>query len=126
MNPEVRAALAHGHVVDITTTGRRTGQLRRVEIVFHNIDGRLIITGMPVAERKRAWLSNLETDPRLNLHLKGAVKADLAATARVVTDNSERRSIATWVATHAWHGQDVDAMTAFSPMIEVTIDDLAA
>ena len=126
MNTEVRAALTHGHVVDITTTGRRTGQQRRVEIVFHNIDGRLIITGMPVADRKRGWLSNLETDPRLTLHLKGPVQADLAATARVITDDAERRSIAVWVARHAWRGQDADAMTAFSPMIEVTIDDLAA
>jgi deazaflavin-dependent oxidoreductase (nitroreductase family) len=126
MNTNVRAALAHGHVVDITTTGRKTGQQRRIEIVFHNIDGRLIITGMPVADRKRGWLSNLETDPRLTLHLKGTVQSDLAARARVITDDSDRRSIAAWVAAHAWHGQDVDAMTAFSPMIEVTIDDLAA
>ena len=87
MNTEVRAALAHGHVVDITTTGRRTGHQRRIEIVFHNIDGRLIITGMPVAERKRAWLSNLESNPHLTLHLKGSVQADVPATARVITDN---------------------------------------
>jgi hypothetical protein len=27
---------------------------------------------------------------------------------------------------NAWNGMDVDAMTAYSPMIEVTIQDLAA
>ena len=126
MNDAIRASLANGHVIDITTTGRKTGERRRVEIVFHNIDGRLVITGMPVSDRKRGWLVNLESDPHLTLHLKGSIHADLPATARVISDESERRSIAAWVATHAWHGQDVDAMAAFSPMIEVTIDDLAA
>lgn len=126
MNPAIRASLANGHTIDVTTTGRKTGQQRRIEIVFHNIDGSLIITGMPRSDRKRAWLFNLESDPRLTLHLKGSVQADVPATARVITDEAERRSIAAWVVTHAWHGQDADAMTAWSPMIEVTIDDLAA
>ena len=126
MNDQIRASLATGHVIDITTTGRKTGEPRRVEIVFHNIDGRLIITGMPRADRKRAWLANLEADPNLTFHLKGSVQADLPATARVITDMSERRLIAEWVSANAWKGQDADAMTAYSPMIEVTILDLAA
>ena len=126
MNDQIRASLVTGHVIDITTTGRKTGEPRRVEIVFHNIDGRLIITGMPRADRKRAWLANLEADPNLTFHLKGSVQADLPATARVITDMSERRLIAEWVSAHAWKGQDADAMTAYSPMIEVTVEDLAA
>ena len=126
MNDQIRTSLARGHVIDITTTGRRTGQPRRIEIVFHNIDGRLIITGMPQAQRRRAWLVNLEADPSLTFHLKGAVQADLPAIARVITDEAERRSIAEWVAANAWHGQDATAMAGHSPMIEVTIADLAA
>jgi deazaflavin-dependent oxidoreductase (nitroreductase family) len=120
----IRRSLARGHTIDITTTGRRTGQPRRLEIVFHKIDGRLIITGSPRADRKRAWLLNLETDPHLTFHLKGAVHADLPATARVITDDAERRAIAEWVTTNAWRNQDPLAMTAYSPMIEVTITDL--
>jgi deazaflavin-dependent oxidoreductase (nitroreductase family) len=127
MNDHIRRSLARGHRIDITTTGRRTGLARRIEIVFHNIDGRLIITGSPRAERKRAWLLNLETDPRLVFHLKrGTNRADLPATARVIEDETERRSIAEWVVTNAWPGMDVDAITAHSPMIEVTLADLAA
>jgi len=126
MNPEIRASLAKGHVIDITTTGRTSGEPRRIEIVFHNLDGRLIITGMPRADGQRAWLLNLEADPNLTLHLKDSVQADLSATARVITDTSERRLIAEWVSANAWRGQDVDAMTAYSPMIEVTVEDLAA
>ena len=49
MNEQVRRALAKGHVIDITTIGRRSGEPRRIEIVFHNFGGRLYITGMPRA-----------------------------------------------------------------------------
>ena len=88
MNEKISASLAHGHTIDITTTGRRTGLPRRIEIVFHNMDGRLIITGTPRSDHKRAWLYNLEADPSLTFHLKGSVDADLPATARVITDPS--------------------------------------
>lgn len=126
MDDRIRRALSRGHLIDITTTGRKSGEARRIEIVFHNIDGRLIITGMPRADRKRAWLHNLEADPRLTLHLKGAVTADLPATARVITDPTDRRAIAEWVTTHAWRNYDPVAIAAHSPMIEVTLAELAA
>ena len=125
MDRTIHDALARGHVIDITTTGRTTGEPRRVEIVFHNIDGRIYITGMPVAGRTRAWLRNLERDPRMTFHLKRAVRADLAATARVVTDPAERRRVFEWVTTHAWD-QDVERMLAHSPLIEVTFEAAAA
>ena len=117
----IRRFLARGGLIDITTTGRRTGQPRRIEIVFHNIDGRLIITGQP-RQRKRAWLLNLESDPRMTFHLKGPLTADIPATARIITDPDERRATAEWVVTNAWHNQSVDLMAAYSPMIEVMLD----
>jgi deazaflavin-dependent oxidoreductase (nitroreductase family) len=126
MDDQIHRALARGHLIDITTTGRKTGEPRRLEIVFHNIDGRLIISGSPRADRKRAWLFNLEQDPHLTIHLKGSTKADLPATARVITDAVERSAIADWIVKNAWPNQDVDRMTAYSPMIEVTVEDLAA
>jgi hypothetical protein len=123
VNDEITAALAAGHTIDITTIGRKTGEPRRIEIVFHNVNGRLIITGMPRSDRQRAWILNLETDPNLTFHLKGVVQADLPATARVITDPIERRSIAEWIVANAWRQQDVEAMTAYAPMIEVTLLD---
>ena len=125
MDPAIRQALRHGHLIDITTTGRRSGQPRRIEIVFHAIDGRIYITGMPRADRKRAWLRNLEADPHFTFHLKRSVVADLPATARIVTDDAERRAVFGHVVT-VWKGQDIDAMTRHSPLIEVTFADLAA
>jgi deazaflavin-dependent oxidoreductase (nitroreductase family) len=118
----VRRLLDRGGLIDITTTGRRTGEPRRLEIVFHRIDGRLIITGSP-SQRTRAWILNLEADPRLTIHLKGTIEADLPGTARVITDDADRRAIAAWVVANAWPRQDVAAMAAHSPMIEVTLDE---
>ena len=125
MDDSIRRALTEGGTIDITTTGRRSGQPRRIEIVFHVIGGRTYISGMPRADRKRRWLSNLEADPRLTVHLKRGVVADLPATARIVTDIAERRAILEHVA-RSWRRTDVDTMVAHSPLIEVTIDGLDA
>ena len=118
----VRRLLDRGGIIDITTTGRRSGQPRRLEIVFHNIDGRLVITGRP-SRRTRSWIHNLVADPRMTFHVKGPLRADLPARARVITDPAERRAIADWVSTNAWQGMDPESMAAYSPMIEVTLDE---
>jgi deazaflavin-dependent oxidoreductase (nitroreductase family) len=124
VDDRVRRALRRGHTIDITTTGRRTGLARRIEIVFHNFGGRLYITGSPRADRKRAWLLNLEADPRFTFHLKRPVAADLPAVARIITDEAERRAVFTEVV-KVWTRQDVETMTRDSPLIEVFIDDPA-
>jgi len=116
----LREALARGGVIDITTVGRRTGQPRRIEIVFHNIDGRIYISGMP-SPRRRGWLSNLEARPEFTFHLKRPVRADLAAKARVIDDEAERRRVLPHVA-RAWGRKDLEAMVRLSPLIEVTLD----
>ena len=125
MDDQIRRELSRGHAIDITTTGRQTGQSRRIEIVFFNFGGRLYISGMPRADRKRAWLLNLEADPHFTFHLKGARPADLPATARVITDEAERRTVLAGVAT-AWKRDDLETMVRDSPLIEVTLDELAA
>ncbi|HEY7131665.1 MAG TPA: nitroreductase/quinone reductase family protein [Candidatus Limnocylindrales bacterium] len=124
MNDDIRRALSRGGTIDITTTGRRSGLPRRIEIVFHRIDGGIWISGMP-SPRKRAWIANLEADSHLTFHLKGPIAvADLPATARVVDDPAERRPILERVA-QAWRRDDVDRMVEQSPLIEVTLDDVA-
>lgn len=117
----IRKALRHGHVIDITTTGRVTGEPRRIEIVFFNLGGRLYISGMPNPQHERAWLLNLRDNPRFTFHLKALLQADLAASAREVTDPAERRPILEQVA-QAWRRTDVDNMVQHSPLVEVTID----
>jgi deazaflavin-dependent oxidoreductase (nitroreductase family) len=122
MPEPIQDALSRGGIIDITTTGRTTGVPRRIEIVVHRIDGRIWISGMP-SPRRRAWLANLAADPRLTLHLKGPIAvADLPATARIVDDPAERRTILERVA-RAWRRTDVDRMVAESPLIEVILAD---
>ena len=125
MDDDVRTVLARGRRIDITTTGRRTGRPRRIEIVFHNIGGRIFISGLPVPGRTRAWLRNLTAEPRFTFHLKGHVAADLPATARVITDEAERRAIFTEIV-KVWTNQDVETMVRHAPLVEVTLDGLAA
>ncbi len=125
MDPAIHAALDRGGVIDMTTTGRRSGEPRRIEIVFHNVHGRIVISGMPRRDRTRAWIHNLEADPHLSIHLKKGVTADLPGTARVVTDEAERRELLVHVARN-WKRTDVDAMVAWSPLIEVTIPGYSA
>jgi deazaflavin-dependent oxidoreductase (nitroreductase family) len=121
LDQSVRDALARDGVtqIDITTTGRKTGEPRRIEIVFHNIGGRLYISGMPGFPR--SYIANLTADPNFTFHLKGAVHADLAATARIITDKDERREVLKSVAQN-WKRDDVDVMVEQSPLFEVTID----
>jgi deazaflavin-dependent oxidoreductase (nitroreductase family) len=123
LSQPIRDALAHGDRIDITTTGRKTGEPRRIEIVFHNVGDRLYISGMPGF--KRGYIANLTANPHFTFHLKGAVKADLAATARVITDDAERREVLPHIA-RIWKRDDVDTMIDSSPLFEVTIDGVAA
>ena len=121
MDDRIRRALSRGHLVDITTTGRKTGEPRRIELVFHNFDGRVYISGMP---GRRSWLANLEADPDFVFHLKGPIKADLPARARVIKDPTERRDVLTRVA-GVWRRTDLDRMINTSPLIEVEFEDAA-
>ena len=109
------------HPIDITTIGRRSGLPRRIEIAIHNLDGRLFISGMP-SRRTRAWIHNLQADPHLTLHVKApGAQQDLPATARVISDETERREIMPFIAAN-WRRTDVDRMVEQSPLIEVTLD----
>lgn len=119
-NPNVAEALKHGHLIDITTTGRKSGEPRRLEIMFHNIDGRLYISGIP-SPKRRNWIANLDENPKLTFHLKGKVKADLPATARVIDGQAERREILPHIA-RVWKRNDLEQMVRYSPLIEVTVE----
>jgi deazaflavin-dependent oxidoreductase (nitroreductase family) len=122
LDAAIRRVLRHAQTIDITTTGRRSGEPRRIEISLHSFGGHLYISGIP-SPHTRAWLHNLRADPRLTVHLKQLVQADLAATAREVTDEPERSAVMAKVA-RAWK-REVEPMVRFSPLIEVMIPGFA-
>jgi deazaflavin-dependent oxidoreductase (nitroreductase family) len=118
----VEEALAQGGTVDITTRGRKSGQLRRIEIVFFNFGGRVFVSGMP---GRRGWYANLLADPRFTFHLKGRVLADLPARAIPITDDAGRRALLARI-TRQWRREaQLETFVASSPLIEVVFDDVS-
>ncbi len=89
MDEAVKQALERDRTIDITTRGKKTGQPRRKEIWFHNLDGRLYITGTP---GQRDWYANMVAMPEFTLHLKQSVRVDLPARATPILDQASRRS----------------------------------
>src|ERR1700728_4537773 len=99
MREDIRQALAidadstiEDRTIDITTTGRRSGEPRRIEIVFYRLDDEFYLSGIP-ASKTRDWLANLAANPHFTFHLKHGVVADLQATATVILDPAERRRV---------------------------------
>ena len=99
MRNEVRHALeldgssrVEDRTIDITTIGRRSGEPRRIEIVFYRAGDDIYLSGIP-SPKPRAWLVNLAANPQFTFHLKHAVVADLPAVATVITDRAERERI---------------------------------
>ena len=117
MKPEIGRALERGGIIDITTTGRKSGRLHRIEITFHNLNGKVYISGMP---GRRDWLANLLANPEFVFHLKRRIKADLPARARPILQEPERRELLRAV-TRSWgrEGQ-LNRFVQGSPLVEVT------
>lgn len=99
MREDVRQALEIGRsptieerTIDITTTGRRSGLARRIEICFYRFEDDTYLSGIP-GPRTRDWLTNLDAEPHFIFHLKHAVVADLPAVATVIVDPEERRRV---------------------------------
>jgi len=92
---------------------------RRIEIWFHNLDGRLCITGLP---GHRDWYANILANPEFTFHLKGSIKADLPARARPITDQGERREILSRIIDSLGEGRDLEAWVEESPLVEVELD----
>lgn len=122
MDERTLNALHRSQLIDLTTTGRRTGRRRKIEIFLHDKDGQLFISGMPRADRTRDWIHNVAADPRVVVHLKKSIAADIPATARVVTDVAERRPLIE-AAAQRWGRTDVEEMMQHSPLIVLTVAD---
>ncbi|MFB4271445.1 nitroreductase/quinone reductase family protein [Nonomuraea sp. GTA35] len=135
MDAAIARALAIGpdssaaeRTIDITTLGARSGLPRRIEIWFHRVDGRWYLTGMPMP---RSWYANVRANPRLVVHLKHGVQADLPATARPVDEPTRQRVITAVldlqnrpeIAARVGRRQRLDKWLAHSPLVEIVFDD---
>ena len=91
MDQLVKDAMNGGGLADITTTGRKTGEPRRVEIFFHHFDGDYYLTGQPRGPRD--WNANILANPEFTLHLKNGVSADVVVAGEAEPDPNERERI---------------------------------
>jgi len=131
MNDEVRRALREDKLIDIITTGAKTGIPRKTEIWFTHIDGRIIICGTPDAididapRKRRDWLANLKANPALVFCLKESVVAQLPATAKLIVDREDRSRIMNAPETK-WYreqGESIEALIVGSPIVEVFFEE---
>jgi deazaflavin-dependent oxidoreductase (nitroreductase family) len=121
VDERVRAALARDRTIDITTIGRRSGQPRRIEIAYFNLDGQIYISGTP---GKRGWYANLLAHPEFTFHLKRSVTADLPARAIPVTDETARRAVLERILRRIGRPADqLNAWLAGSPLVAVEFID---
>ena len=121
LSDEIRQALAKDRVIDMTTTGRTSGEPRRKETWFHNIDGQIYLTGTP---GKRDWYANMLANPSFTFHLKESATADLAAKARPVTDPAERAAVIARILVNVGRpASDLTAWVERSPLVAVTFDE---
>lgn len=110
--------LADDPTIDVTTTGRRSGQPRRIEIWMMDVDSRFFITGTP---GRRDWLANLLAHPELTVHLKRKACVDLPARASAVEDTATRRRVLEHLGSTWYRNQTpIDELVDTAPMVEVT------
>lgn len=118
MDEEVLKALRTDRIIDITTVGRKTGQLRRIEIGLVALKEDFFISGRP--GRPRSWYANLWAHPAFTVHLKRSLQRDLPARATPITDPAERRAIFTAMVQDAQRDDvDVEARLAGSPLVRL-------
>ncbi|MFW6074485.1 MAG: nitroreductase/quinone reductase family protein [Chloroflexota bacterium] len=118
MNDDVRTALEQDRLIDITTIGRKSGKPSRKEIVFHNVDGTIYITGMP---GKRDWYANMLENPEFTFHLKQSTEADLLARATPITDEGEKRRLLPPMLESMNRSEELDRWVADSPLVKVEL-----
>jgi deazaflavin-dependent oxidoreductase (nitroreductase family) len=117
MDEAVQRALENDRTIDNTTTGRRSGQARRIEIWRYRYDGRTFLSGSPGT---RDWYANLIANPEFTFHLKGSVQADLLAVARPITDEEERREVIAGILEDLGRGSgSLEDWAESSPLVEV-------
>ncbi len=121
MDEQTLNALRADRIIDITTTGRKSGEARRIEIAIIAVKDGFVISGTP--GRPRSWYANMRAHPEFTVHAKRSITADLPARAVPVETEPERRALIQQIADA--NAKDGRPMTNFeewvakSPLVKV-------
>lgn len=121
MDEKVLRALHCDRVVDITTTGRKTGHPRRIEIALIYVDDETyVLSGGPGT---RSWHANLMANPDFTVHVKKSAQVDLKAQATEVTDEAERQDLVARMSKWDVKRADIDqeAWVKGAPLMKVEV-----
>ena len=127
LTAEIQHALRVDRLIDIVTTGAKTGLQRKTEIWFTNVGDRIIICGTPAAKggkgprARRDWLANLRAHPEFLFCLKESINVQLRARAVAITDPEDRRRLMSAPETQ-WYRDQVDSVEDLvegSPIVEI-------
>jgi hypothetical protein len=119
MDERTRQAIARDWLVDITTTGRKSGKQHTVEVLLRQIDGQVYLSNQPGA--KRDWAANLLVNPEFTYHLKQSVKAALKAKATLIQDEATRREVYTSVLEREGRLGQVEARVHHSNLFKIDL-----
>ncbi len=121
MDEVIERALQTDRLIDITTTGRKSGNPHQIEIAFHYLDEVVYISGLP---GKRDWYANMVANPEFTFHLKQSVQADIPAKATPVLADASRREILARIVQKWDRQQELESFLQNSPLVEVQLDDV--
>jgi deazaflavin-dependent oxidoreductase (nitroreductase family) len=116
MDTQIKQAMEQGGIADITTTGRLSGEARRIEIYFHQIDGDYYLTGRPGF--KRDWVANIVAHPEFTLHLKRGITADIPVVGELEPDDAERARIIRRARIENWKAAPDEVEAALQHWVE--------
>ena len=123
MNDGIRLALDSDRLVDITTTGRKTGKQHRIEVGLRHLDGQIYLSNSPGT---RDWAANLFAKPEFTYHLKQSAQIDVAARATPITDVDAKRKLLTDILAKEDHLDQLEARMEGSHLFQVDVLDASA
>ena len=118
MNDRIRLALDSDRLVDITTTGRKTGKQHRIEVGLRHLDGQIYLSNSPGT---RDWAANLLAKPEFTYHLKQSTQIDVAARATSITDVDRKRKLLTAILAKEDHLDQLEARMEGSRLFQVDV-----
>ncbi|WP_432485671.1 nitroreductase/quinone reductase family protein [Kineococcus esterisolvens] len=125
-----RCSSARARTIDLTTTGARSGRAHRIETWFYRAGDELHLTTAPA---RRDWHANVLVHPRIVVHLKNGLRADLPATGVPVTDSAQRERVLREIVDELRHPDNrggvqgvvgaAEDWIAGSPLVRIDLDD---